>query len=470
MGKGAVVDVVEEETSDQKFAHKIFRRCYGSGLGKFQQAFKNEIDIIKRLHSHPHIIQVCWSYTCGRDFGMLLTPVASDGDLRAYLHTIKDTGEPLTTEQSFVLGRSFGCLASGLAFIHSHTIRHKDIKPQNILVHEGQMIFTDFGIALDASGQDTTTTGTPEAYTKRYCAPEVADWEPRNRKSDVFSLGCVFMEIMAVLAPDVDMGVSDSRPYWQRIGNVQNNLTRLSTSTSGLDQLFPVFSSMLEPKSEHRIEAKVVLHQIRSIQRSRVVLAYELICKNCELLASGTPQNVTNEGAMIMSDMKVKTFDKENDDSDEENDDSDEENDEQSRGAPGSSFYGPQWTPYSKIESEIRAAAFKNLSEQEKRPGYMYICYRPDKLGEVRIGRTKNVPVQIARWEELCKHHLVEYDQQIGGERVLIQNVIRVERLVMAELRDFQLKERCTGCGKTHYQWFRTTPEHAAKIIKKYVL
>jgi hypothetical protein len=48
------------------------------------------------------------------------------------------------------------------------------IKPQNILVHNGQMIYTDFGIAFDASGQDTTTSGFPGAHTKRYCAPEVA--------------------------------------------------------------------------------------------------------------------------------------------------------------------------------------------------------------------------------------------------------------------------------------------------------
>ncbi|KAF1968773.1 kinase-like protein, partial [Bimuria novae-zelandiae CBS 107.79] len=200
IGMSAVVDIVEDKTTGRKFAHKAFRQYYGPEPEKFKQAFKNEIDIIKRLHSHSHIIQIHWSYAYGHELGMLLTPVARDGDLRAYLRRIQDAGEPLTTEQHSVLGRSFGCLASGLAFIHSHTIRHKDMKPQNILVHDGHMIYTDFGIAFDASEQDTTTTGRPEAFTDRYRAPEVANWDPRNRKSDVFSLGCVFIEIMAFLS------------------------------------------------------------------------------------------------------------------------------------------------------------------------------------------------------------------------------------------------------------------------------
>lgn len=91
MGMSAVVEVVEDTSTGQKFAHKAFRRYYGPDPGKFRQAFKNEIDIIKRLHSHPNIIQVDWSYTCGDKFGMLLTLIAQHGDIRAYLQAIEST-------------------------------------------------------------------------------------------------------------------------------------------------------------------------------------------------------------------------------------------------------------------------------------------------------------------------------------------------------------------------------------------
>jgi hypothetical protein len=50
---------------------------------------------------------------------MLLTLVASDGDLSAYLETIQATQITLTLEQFLILSRLFRCLASGLAFIYS---------------------------------------------------------------------------------------------------------------------------------------------------------------------------------------------------------------------------------------------------------------------------------------------------------------------------------------------------------------
>jgi serine/threonine protein kinase len=93
VGSSAIVEVVEENHSGLKFAHKIFMRRNGSTQKTFNQAFKNEVNIMKRLHSHPHIVQIYWSYTRGRHAGMLLTPIASNGDLAAYLDTIPGNGE-----------------------------------------------------------------------------------------------------------------------------------------------------------------------------------------------------------------------------------------------------------------------------------------------------------------------------------------------------------------------------------------
>jgi serine/threonine protein kinase len=84
--------------------------------------------------------------------------------------------------------------------LHKQNIRHKDIKPSNILVHGGNILFTDFGLALDfADKTGSTTTGRVNGMTLRYCAPEVADYEPRNTSSDIWSLGVVFLEMTAVL-------------------------------------------------------------------------------------------------------------------------------------------------------------------------------------------------------------------------------------------------------------------------------
>jgi serine/threonine protein kinase len=445
--------VVEENHSGLKFAHKIFRRRNGRTRKTFDDAFKNEVDIMKKLRSHPHIVQIHWSYTRRGHAGMLLTPVASNGDLAAYLDTIRETGKPPTSEQCSTLSRSFGCLASGLDFIHKFPIRHKDIKPQNILVHEGQMILTDFGIAFDASGQDTTTTGVPGAFTARYRAPEVAEERPRNRKSDVFSLGCVFLEVIELLAPDANIEISNLRPYWQRASEIRDTLADLSTSGSVLSQMFLVCSFMLEPDSVRRYTAEAVLQHILSVQGSQPELPYELICKKCQPPVSKEPQD----------DLVDK--DEAPDKAEEPFDDAVERQSQQP-----STF-----TPFVieedmrlVEEASIRDIASSTLHPIQRRAGYLYIFYDPRIPGFVNIGRTSHVPSRLKQWKMSCNRDFVEFDQQNGGERALIPNALRVESLVMHELMEVRFKDKCRGCGLVHVEWFRTTLEHAAKVIKMY--
>jgi serine/threonine protein kinase len=86
-----------------------------------------------------------------------------------------------------------------VCYLHENRIRHKDIKPQNVLVKGYQVFLTDFGISLDWSELNQSTTSGPAIRTLHYCAPEVADFMPRNSLSDVWSLGCVFLEIWTAL-------------------------------------------------------------------------------------------------------------------------------------------------------------------------------------------------------------------------------------------------------------------------------
>ena len=78
-------------------------------------------------------------------------------------------------------------------------IRHRDIKPENILVKNDRVYLTDFGIALDWESLGRSTTTEDAGKTWIYCAPEVAHYERRNLSSDIWSLGCVFLEMTTVL-------------------------------------------------------------------------------------------------------------------------------------------------------------------------------------------------------------------------------------------------------------------------------
>jgi serine/threonine protein kinase len=121
-----------------------------------------------------------------------MTPIA-DGDLAAYLACA-------TADKYAELRTFFGCLATALEFLHSHNVRHKDIKPGNILVSGGTVLFADFGLSLDfTDATGSTTMSMVNGMTPRYCAPEVANHAPRNTKSDIWCLGVVFLEMIVRL-------------------------------------------------------------------------------------------------------------------------------------------------------------------------------------------------------------------------------------------------------------------------------
>lgn len=120
-----------------------------------------------------------------------MEPVA-DMDLKHFL-----TRGPFPETDFDVLRTFFGCLCSAVRYLHRSNCRHKDIKPANILIKDKRVYVTDFGIALDWTelGQETTE-GPTLTYTNAYAAPEVLKRLPRDSKSDMWSLGCVFLDIL----------------------------------------------------------------------------------------------------------------------------------------------------------------------------------------------------------------------------------------------------------------------------------
>ncbi|KAF2819070.1 kinase-like protein [Ophiobolus disseminans] len=210
-GGSARVEMVEDVSSALVYARKIIRNVNTRNMEQAKRQLENEVRIVKRLAAHHHIIQVHATYVLRRELAIILSPVADGGDLANFLQDYQDkslNGDMVDLEQNRILKKSFGCLASGLAFMHRHTVRHKDIKPQNTLVHFGKVIYTDFGLSYDyGDASQSATTGIVGGHTKRYCAPEVAQGASRNIKSDVFSLGCVYIEIIAAMWPVAISGV-----------------------------------------------------------------------------------------------------------------------------------------------------------------------------------------------------------------------------------------------------------------------
>jgi serine/threonine protein kinase len=178
-----------------------------------------EVEIMERL-THRHVVVYVASYEITirgqydefdrRELGIVMYPPGIC-DLSTALSKISDQTheQPPTRPDEEHLKRIthmfgyFGCLAQALRYIHTTDVlvKHKDIKPRNIIIDEfGQPIITDFGIAkrYAKKGEEVTTGG--EVWTAEYAPPEA--YEPQEvcgLRADVFSLGCVFMELVTVL-------------------------------------------------------------------------------------------------------------------------------------------------------------------------------------------------------------------------------------------------------------------------------
>ncbi|KAH8165243.1 hypothetical protein CIB48_g3014 [Xylaria polymorpha] len=192
-GSSGHVDEVISLISYKTYARKrIPRRKTNTGrTPEAMRQFVVEIQTLKRLE-HNHVVEFVGSYTDRNYIGLIMSPVA-EMDLSAYLD--RANGGSHGELRTF-----FGCLAKALEYLHENRVRHKDIKPQNILVDRGRVLLTDFGLAFDPTNADGSATfNTVIGFTPRYCAPEVAMMDSRNTSSDIWSPGVVFLEMIAVL-------------------------------------------------------------------------------------------------------------------------------------------------------------------------------------------------------------------------------------------------------------------------------
>ncbi|KAF2877345.1 kinase-like domain-containing protein [Massariosphaeria phaeospora] len=172
----------------------------------------DEVAHMSRL-DHAHVVRVIGTYTMGSDLSILMYPVA-DYNLRSFLQQIyiSETGFDYWRSIVKSLPNFFGCLSSAVQHIHSRMTKHMDIKPQNILVRRNTAVeqqhresafkvyIADFGISRTYESLDATETEGPTMFTRKYAAPEVVDQQRRGLPADVFSLGCVFLEILVALA------------------------------------------------------------------------------------------------------------------------------------------------------------------------------------------------------------------------------------------------------------------------------
>jgi serine/threonine-protein kinase len=196
LGRGgmATVYLARDRKHDREVALKVLRPEIAAVLGA--ERFLREIRTTAHLQ-HPHILPL---HDSGEAEGYVfyVMPYVEGESLRDRLE--RETQLPV--DEAVRIARD---VASALDYAHRHGVVHRDVKPANILLEEGQALVADFGIALAVSRSERPARITESGVslgTPHYMSPEQAMGErDLGPSADVYALGCVTYEMLVGTPP-----------------------------------------------------------------------------------------------------------------------------------------------------------------------------------------------------------------------------------------------------------------------------
>jgi len=190
IGRGgmATVFLARDLRHNRRVALKVLNPELGAVLGV--ERFLAEIEVTANLQ-HPNLLPL---FDSGEVGGLLfyVMPYVEGESLRARLQREKQ----LPVDEAV---RIACAIAGALDYAHRHKVIHRDLKPENVLMHEGQPLIADFGIALavsNAGGSRITQTGL-SLGTPQYMSPEQATGDRIvDGRTDIYSLGAMTYEML----------------------------------------------------------------------------------------------------------------------------------------------------------------------------------------------------------------------------------------------------------------------------------
>lgn len=210
---GSVWKVLNRKTG-QLMAAKEVMLDHKNESEKFRAALQNEIDLCTNLQ-HPNIVTYLGNdFVNGRLY--IYLEYMPGGSIAQVLAQFGSLEEP-------VIARYMGNMLRGLDFLHTRDppVLHRDIKGANILVGlEGMVKLADFGCSKRSNGTMVQTL----RGSVPWMAPEVMREAEYGRKADIWSIGCVVIEMITAAAP------------WGRFDNFLAAMVRIAMS----DQTPPV--------------------------------------------------------------------------------------------------------------------------------------------------------------------------------------------------------------------------------------
>lgn len=183
------------------YARKVVRISSSRDRESLLRSVVNEFKILDRLN-HRHIVRVTQMYQWKNCLSIIMKQVA-ESNLSNYLQSVDEMDDGLEKDVRKSAMQAWpGCLIQAIDYLHEMKVKHKDLKPANILIMLGSVLIADFGISKDLIDEETTASlgSSGDVGTLMYCAPEVmAENHRRGRAADIYAMGCIFLEISTVL-------------------------------------------------------------------------------------------------------------------------------------------------------------------------------------------------------------------------------------------------------------------------------
>lgn len=264
-GMGAVY-LARHTILDQQIAIKVLDPEVARKPG-IKERFIQEANIQARL-KHPHIVQV-------------LTATKTDGGTPALIMEYvegKSLSEVLQLRGALPVDDALKIMDqvfAAVGYAHRQGVIHRDLKPSNVMVMaSGEVKVTDFGIAKVLGSSKLTRTGTAMG-SAHYMSPEqIRRPEAVDARSDIYSLGCVFYEVLTGRPPFGEKDASGTESdYEVKTAHVTEAAPALETVKSGIPAwLAKLVMNMLAKEPDQRppscevIAATLVVGNVEKIE------------------------------------------------------------------------------------------------------------------------------------------------------------------------------------------------------------
>lgn len=183
-GGMATVYLATQHSLQRQVAIKVLE---ANQQAQLYQRFINEAHIVASLH-HPAIISIYDVQQLADGRCYLVMELIKGGDLSQF------KGQTIEAKHALAIIKQ---IAQGLAVVHHKGLIHRDIKPANILFRDHEhIVITDFGIAKNTQINQELTQHGVVVGSPSYSSPEQAQCQDIDHRSDLYSVGVIFVEML----------------------------------------------------------------------------------------------------------------------------------------------------------------------------------------------------------------------------------------------------------------------------------